>query len=126
MIPASNRPLLYPCGQMESMSKHIDKSRVDKVVSYQTCRSPELESELASIPHDLSAVVFFSPSGVKYALQVLLRTKSVANMIAIGPTTYKALEKALASDEIVQVALHQAEKPSPEGVKSVLDKVAKF
>ena len=46
VIPTSDRPLLYPCGQMETMSKHIEMSRVDKVVSYQTCRSAELESEL--------------------------------------------------------------------------------
>ena len=125
MIPTSDRPLLYPCGQMETMSKHIEMSRVDKVVSYQTCRSAELESELASIPLDLSAVVFFSPSGVKYALKVLLSTKTIASLIAIGPTTYKALENALTSDGCGdRVVIHQAKTPSPEGVKRVLDLIS--
>ena len=124
ILPTEDLPLLYPCGQKETMSKHIDFTRIDKITSYQTCKSQELDSEIASMPStDLSAVVFFSPSGVKYSLQILLRTKKIDNIVAIGPTTYRAIEKALKEEGNDQVAFYQAEKPSPEGVRRVLDSI---
>ena len=69
----------------------------------------------------LDVVVFFSPSGVKYALKELLCGKEVRHLVAIGPTTYGALVKAL--PEGGGVSLHQAESPSPEGVRLVLDSI---
>jgi len=120
LLPNEARPLLYPCGQMETLSKHLkDLSRLDKVVAYQTCKSPNLEKELGLLPTTLEVVVFFSPSGVKYAFQNLIEGKILKHVVAIGPTTNEALLKALPES----VSLHQAESPSPEGVKHVLESI---
>jgi len=113
-------PLLYPCGQKETMSKYLrDMSRVDKVVAYQTGKSPHLEKELDAFPTTLDVVVFFSPSGVKYALKDLKDHKDLKHFIAIGPTTHGALVNILPEG----VSLHQAESPSPEGVRRVLEAI---
>jgi len=122
--------LLYPCGQLESMSKYFPstESRIlDKLITYRTCPSDEIESRLAALPEALDVVVFFSPTGVKYALDHIIKTKKVKAMIAIGPTTTIALNKAIAELDApdLKIDLFESEAPSPSGVKKILDRISK-
>ena len=121
------KPLLYPCAQMETMSRYFEGGQqeveLDKIVAYETCKSPDLEEKLEVLPRDMFAVVFFSPSGVKFALEQLMQAgKRIQHVVSIGPTTHKALVKALPSDSSLH--LHQAASPSPQGVKSILQNLS--
>jgi len=125
-LPAGAR-LLYPCGQMESMSKQFEgrEDILHKSVAYCTAKSESLDVDLQGLPDVLEAVVFFSPSGVKFALQQLVDSrKGIKAFIAIGPTTHQALQQARgASEKASNIPLHQAEPPDPVGVTDVLCKI---
>ena len=95
---------------------------LDKCVVYCTAKSESLDMELQDLPDLLQAVVFFSPSGVKFALkQVLDCSKEIKALIAIGPTTHQALQQARSDgDRSSQIPLYQAQTPDADGVKNVL------
>jgi len=119
--------LLYPCGQMEAMSKQFEghEDVLHKSVAYCTARSDSLDSDLQGLPEVLQAVVFFSPSGVKFALlQLLDSSKEIKAFIAIGPTTHQALQQVIRDiEKTSNIPLYQAETPDPSGVKAVLGKI---
>lgn len=120
-VQPKQAPLLFPCGTMRR--DVIPYALKDKNISftpctvYKTCPEPHLKENLQKylqengLPH---AVVFFSPSGVKFAEAVLKDLKIIPSeqcqYFAIGSTTEKAmLDHGMDISGI-------AEKPSPESL----------
>ncbi|XP_045600774.1 uroporphyrinogen-III synthase [Procambarus clarkii] len=98
---AFDKPLLYPCGSLakdELPRLLVNNDRDFKaLVVYETSQHPQLKytiQKLISGGQRPTHMVFFSPSGVNFALPVL-QSLSVditgVKMIAIGPTTNIAL-----------------------------------
>ena len=111
LLPASSG-LLYPCGQLETLSSLAPN--LDKIVVYETVKSSSLDAQISSLPDVVDVAVFFSPSGVRFALQTLLHSKKVKTVIAIGPTTFAALK------DVGDVQVLESPSPTPEGVLSVI------
>ena len=120
-----NSLLLFPCGTLkrneleEGLKKH-DIS-LDSVISYATKPKEDLRPTLDSlrITELMDFVVFFSPSGVKSAYEIL-EEKSITDftsqrtkIIAIGPTTAEPL-KNIISNVLV------ASKPNAESVAALI------
>ncbi|CAG7825945.1 unnamed protein product, partial [Allacma fusca] len=118
-------PLLYPCGNLktDTLGSLLQEKNIPfkTFVVYKTVKSEELErnpeASAAASPHMESNIyVFFSPSGVTFALPLLKDLESV-KFIAIGPTTRAALENI---PSISKENIYQCETPTPEALLTVL------
>lgn len=123
-VVAFDKPLLYPCGNLgkDELPKLLAQEDRDfrALTVYETQEHPQLKDAVSKhhstgkIP---SHLVFFSPSGVKFALPKL---KSVGlsltgvKIIAIGPATNAALVQE-------NIPVHAVcSSPSPEGLLHTL------
>ncbi|KAJ9583329.1 hypothetical protein L9F63_022346 [Diploptera punctata] len=113
------KPFLFPCGNLkhDTLPRKLNDGRVNiiPVTVYETKTHHLLEQTLQDIVvHTCSfpqIVIYFSPSGVRSTLPILLKLGvplHLLKLIAIGPTTEKSLlEYKL---EVSSVA----KKPTPE------------
>jgi len=96
----SKTRLLFPGAKTKigGLAEKIHPIEVVDIPVYETTsRSPaELKSELSDIPV-VDFVVFFSPSGVNAALDVVKLHSPNSKCVAIGPTTAKYLEGPIVS-----------------------------
>uniref|UniRef100_UPI00358F4D8A uroporphyrinogen-III synthase n=1 Tax=Myxine glutinosa TaxID=7769 RepID=UPI00358F4D8A len=114
-------PILFPCGTLrrQELPNKLQQHgiSVDSLVVYETKRHSELDTNLESyflqqgVP---DIVVFFSPSGVRFALKVL-RSLAGENFewikfAAIGDTTATALDSAGSP------ACFKASRPTPRAL----------
>ncbi|XP_069610060.1 uroporphyrinogen-III synthase [Ranitomeya imitator] len=95
-------PILFPCGSLkrEVLPKKLQEKNVplESITVYQTAQHPDIRSSLTDyftkegVP---GSVVFFSPSGVKFCLELIHQlSNDRVNQImfaAIGPTTSEAM-----------------------------------
>lgn len=97
---ASSTRLLFPGAKrkMGGLTEKISPIEVVDVPVYETCGRPreELAAELSKIPI-VDFVVFFSPSGVKAALEVIKSHSPSSKLVAIGLTTAKFLDNPIVS-----------------------------
>lgn len=117
--------LLFPCGnlKMNDLTVEILKNDifVQEVVCYETKRHMGIQENLMQLQKNIGShllfVVFFSPSGVEFALEDVLKQfgeKIHLKVVAIGPTTEKALrEKGM--EEILT-----ARKPNSTAIKELI------
>ncbi|KAG0715109.1 Uroporphyrinogen-III synthase [Chionoecetes opilio] len=123
-IQPFDKPLFYPCGNMgrDELPKLLAQQDRDfrALTIYQTSPHPHLRHTIqkltagGQIP---DAVVFFSPSGVKFAFPTFedLNMSTVCmKIVAIGPTTNTALV------EHKQSVWGVCPSPSPDGLLHVL------
>lgn len=123
-IPAFDKPLLFPCGNLKKEDLPLLLAKQDRdfraITCYETSCDPSLESNLKSVVENFGVaniVVFFSPSGVEYTIPILTDlglNMSDMKFIALGPSTTAALVAAN-----VPVAGVCA-SPSPEKLLHVL------
>ncbi|CRK97802.1 CLUMA_CG011181, isoform A [Clunio marinus] len=93
------KPFIFPSGNLkqdilESLLNEANIN-VENVEVYETIEHPELDNSIEKLK-DVNAnfLVFFSPSGIKFSLQHLIKHRiDLENfkIIAIGPSTEKAL-----------------------------------
>ncbi|XP_062859593.1 uroporphyrinogen-III synthase [Trichomycterus rosablanca] len=122
--PAS-APLLFPCGSLkrEVLPTTLRKQEIslETLTVYQTAEHPDLEKNIThyfteqGIP---SSIAFFSPSGVKFCLELLKKLAgeklNQIKFVAIGPTTAEALQ-----DAGVTVSC-SAQKPTPQHLTTAI------
>lgn len=122
-IPAFDKPLLYPCGNLgrDELPKLLVSQDRDfrALTCYETSEHPQLKSSVQKwMNEELPMyIVFFSPSGVNFSLQVFKAlgfTLNKVKVIAIGPTTNAALVK-----EGIPV-FGVCSSPTPEGLLHVV------
>ncbi|OXA50871.1 uroporphyrinogen-III synthase [Folsomia candida] len=112
--------LLYPCGNLKTgtiqniLTASTSNVDTDTVVVYETVENPQLGQLMSnlSIEED-SPFVFFSPSGLNYAIRHAKEMIVCDHrpLIAIGGTTKDALLKI---GGVVDSNVLQCESPSPE------------
>ena len=120
-----DKPLLYPCGNMgrDELPKLLAQQDRDfrALTTYQTSPHPHLSQTIQKLTAKgpmPDVAVFFSPSGVKFALPTLEDLKVATTgvkMVAIGPTTNTALV------EHKQPVWGVCPSPSPDGLLRVLN-----
>lgn len=119
-----DKPLLYPCGSMgrDELPKLLAQQDRDfrALTTYQTSPHPHLRQaiqKLIAVGQMPAVAVFFSPSGVMFAMPVFkdlnVDTTGV-KIVAIGPTTNTALV------EHKQPVWGVCPSPSPDGLLRVL------
>lgn len=103
-IPAFDKPLLFPCGNLKKENLPMLLAKQDRdfraLTCYETSCDPHLKTNVKSLVEDFGVadvLVFFSPSGVEYTIPIL--TGLGLNMcdmkfIALGPSTNAALVTA--------------------------------
>lgn len=97
----ANVRLLFPgaATKIGGLAAKIAPISVVDVPVYQTAgrSADDISKELARIPAPCDFVVFFSPSGVAAAMDLVRKHSPDAQLIAIGPTTAKFLPNSLIS-----------------------------
>ncbi|XP_030610956.1 uroporphyrinogen-III synthase isoform X2 [Archocentrus centrarchus] len=120
-------PLFFPCGSIkrEVLPTALRENGVplETLTVYQTAEHPDLEKNLTNyfteqgIP---ASIAFFSPSGVKFCLEVVRRLSgeqlTQIRFAAIGPTT----QDAMAADGLCVSCT--AEKPTAEHLATAIAK----
>ncbi|KAM8924515.1 uroporphyrinogen-III synthase [Pelodytes ibericus] len=95
-------PILFPCGSLkrEVLPRKLKEKNIplETITVYQTAQHPDIQASLTDyftkegVP---ASVVFFSPSGVKFCLKLILELScnqhSNIKFAAIGPTTADAM-----------------------------------
>lgn len=123
----SGKPFLFPCSNLKQdiLQKKLEEYgfSLNPVTAYETVAHPDLEEHLKNkIDGDLEFLVFFSPSGVVFSNEIIKRLRldvAMVKLVAIGPSTAKAIEKAGWS-------VHKTSaKPTPESLVQVLTTVTK-
>lgn len=118
-----DKPLLYPCGNLKRDELPTLLAQNDRdfraINSYETKEHPQLESSLSKlwVSQKPSFIVFFSPSGVQFAIPLFNKYNydlTGIKVIAIGPTT----NSALVSKNILVSGI--CPEPSPEGLIQIL------
>ncbi|KAM9837438.1 uroporphyrinogen-III synthase [Aulostomus maculatus] len=120
-------PLFFPCGSIkrEVLPTALRENGVplETLTVYQTAEHPELEKNLTNYFTEQgtpASVAFFSPSGVKFCLDVIRRLSdeklTQIKFAAIGPTTQDAME---AEGLCVSCT---AEKPTAEDLAAAIAK----
>ncbi|MPC66638.1 uroporphyrinogen-III synthase-like [Portunus trituberculatus] len=119
-----DKPLLYPCGNLgrDELPRLLAQQDRDfrALTTYQTSSHPDLRQtvqKLTMAGQMPDVAVFFSPSGVKFALPVFEELKvstTGVKIVAIGPTTNTALV------EHHQSVWGVCPLPSPDGLTRVL------
>lgn len=114
-------PFLFPCGNLKQDTLETKLSdfgyNVDAEEVYETIPHIDLEENLKNIILEDAILVFFSPSGVNYCLDIFnkynfdLMSKKI---VAIGPSTKKCLESQ------GYTVYRTSEKPSVEYLVKVL------
>ena len=93
--------LLFPgaATKIGGLAAKIAPINVVDVPVYKTAgrSAQEISKELDQIPAQCDYIVFFSPSGVAAALDLVRKHSPDAQLIAIGPTTAKFLPNSLVS-----------------------------
>lgn len=121
-------PLLFPCGSLkrELLPSVLRQHGVplESLTVYQTGEHPDLEQ---NITHYFNAegvpasIAFFSPSGVKFCLNLLKRLAgeklTQIKFAAIGPTTADALKKAGMNVSC------SSQKPTPQHLAAAIEQV---
>lgn len=102
-VPKNSKPLLFPCSSLrhETLPKLLQEAGIllNCITTYQTKPNLEMKTRIEKAVTDKGVpeyIVFFSPSGVKYAiptLKDLLSSLTEVKLIAIGPSTEEALKK---------------------------------
>ncbi|KAL5016970.1 hypothetical protein ScPMuIL_006559 [Solemya velum] len=123
-LEKDSKPLLYPCGNLkkDTLPKLLDENglKLTEVTVYKTAPNKDLEGLVRNYIHSEGVpefVVFFSPSGVQSITSavpsdILPLTK--VKVIAIGPTTQKAIEQqGLAVYGV-------ATKPEPQALLNII------
>lgn len=123
-IKPFDKPLLYPCGNLgrDELPKLLAKQDRDfrALTSYETKQHPQLRQTIQKLTTKgqlPDAAVFFSPSGVKFAMPVFQNLGvdlTGVKIVAIGPTTNTALV------EQKQPVSGVCSSPSPDGLMHVL------
>uniref|UniRef100_A0A0P4VYR3 Uroporphyrinogen-III synthase n=1 Tax=Scylla olivacea TaxID=85551 RepID=A0A0P4VYR3_SCYOL len=119
-----DKPLLYPCGNLgrDELPKLLAQQDRDfrALTTYETsphCNLRQTIQKLTAAGQMPHVAVFFSPSGVKFALPVFEELKvstTGVKIVAIGPTTNTALV------EHKQLVWGVCPSPSPDGLMRVL------
>lgn len=98
-VPRKGQKMLFPCGQLKGdvLPEKLVEAGVtlDIITSYITQENPDLKSLLAKESHPPDFMVFFSPSGFKFALPVMRNLGWDLNriqMVALGPTTAQCIK----------------------------------
>lgn len=112
------KPFLFPCGNLKQdiLQKKLKeyKFKLEPIEVYETIPHADIESSLERISGEkVDFLVYFSPSGVKFTIEILKKLKFDLNslkFIAIGPSTRKALEEFGISP------YRTCDKPSPDGL----------
>ncbi|XP_034716548.1 uroporphyrinogen-III synthase [Etheostoma cragini] len=121
------QPLFFPCGSIkrEGLPTALRENGVplETLTVYQTAEHPDLEKNLQNYFTEQGApasIAFFSPSGVKFCLEVIQRLSgeqlTQIKFAAIGPTT---------QDEMTAAGLCvscTAEKPTAEHLAAAIAK----
>lgn len=116
------KPFLFPSGNLKLDILETDLKAeaivVECVETYETVQHPELDESIESLKAaKTDFLVYFSPSGIKFSLPVLLKHKinlSDLKIIALGPSTRKSLEdNGLRCHRVCQ-------NPSPESLLEAL------
>lgn len=100
-----DRPLLFPCSDMrrETLPSLLSQRGIllEEISVYHTKAHPQLEENLnfatAQGTEFPEYIIFFSPSGIKYALPILNKLNAPFDsikVVAIGGTTQAALKEA--------------------------------
>lgn len=116
------KPFLFPSGNLKqdilekSLSEH--QIEVETIELYETVVHSKLDESLEQLNvSEINYLVFFSPSGVKFLHRFLLENQESSRncqVIAIGPSTRKALEDS-------NIVCHfTCSKPTPESLIEVL------
>ncbi|KAM9462158.1 uroporphyrinogen-III synthase [Clarias gariepinus] len=122
---ATSLPLFFPCGSLkrEVLPTTLRQHGVplETLTVYETAEHPDLER---NITHYFSeqgvpaSVAFFSPSGVKFCLELVKKLSGEKldqmKFAAIGPTTAQALQEAGVS------ASCTAQKPTPQHLATAI------
>ena len=117
-----NAKVLFPCGdlkrnELEDTLK-LNEIVVDPVICYKTKPREDLRAIFGTLDMILDYVVFYSPSGVKSAFDILVETipnfKYHSKLIAIGPTTAESLKTYASSNILV------ASKPNAESIAQII------
>lgn len=97
----SSKPILFPCGnlKLETLPSSLQAAglTIRCLTVYETTADDNLRLNLEAFRTNSGCVefiVFFSPSGVKYAFHLLQQLRfliSDVKLVAIGPTTGKAI-----------------------------------
>ncbi|XP_070783016.1 uroporphyrinogen-III synthase isoform X1 [Enoplosus armatus] len=120
-------PLFFPCGSIkrEVLPTALRDNGVplETLTVYQTAEHPDLEKNLKNYFTEQgtpASIAFFSPSGVKFCLEVVRRLSgeqlTQIKFAAIGPTTQDAM-----TAEGLCVSC-TAEKPTPEHLAAAIAK----
>ena len=121
---SENSKLLFPCGTLkrneleDTLNPH--KISLDNVICYSTLPRQDLKQVFERMnSSSVDFVVFFSPSGVKSAYELLKQTipefVNKTKLIAIGPTTAEILKKIHTFSNILV-----ASKPNVESVVQLI------
>lgn len=97
----SSKPVLFPCGnlKLETLPSSLRAAGLAMkcLTVYETTADGNLKQNLETFISNngcVEYIVFYSPSGVKYAFHLLQQLGFLANdvkLVAIGPTTEKAI-----------------------------------
>lgn len=111
------KPFLFPCGNLKTdtlPTRLIDNGlKLEAIEVYETVAHVDLGENLDLVINDptVEYLVFFSPSGFNFCCDILTAKKydlSKVKLIAIGPSTRKAIEAR-------EFVVHKtAEKPNAE------------
>ncbi|XP_042908141.1 uroporphyrinogen-III synthase isoform X2 [Parasteatoda tepidariorum] len=122
------KSFLFPCSnkRRETVPTFLQENgfKIIEVVSYETICNPSLKShwEKLVIEQGLpNILVFFSPSGVQYCHKLIKESyfgTSLPKIIAIGPSTEKALIEASLTPYKIAV------KPTPNAVYEIIESLS--
>lgn len=119
------KTLLFPSGNLKldilENSLRKEAIEVEQLEVYETISHSDLDEKIESLKTErIDFLVFFSPSGVKFALPILKRHEinlRHVKVIAIGPSTKKCLE------ETELKCFQTCTTPTPESLLEALLKI---
>ena len=118
----NSKKFLFPSGNLKQdiLEKSLKEKEIEVecLEAYETIQHPDLDGSVERLKNEkIDFIVYFSPSGVKFSLSVLSKHEILLEnikIIAIGPSTMKALE------ENDLKSFRTCAKPTPESLVEAL------
>lgn len=121
----ATKPFLFPSGNLKQDILETDLKaeaiNVECVETYETVQHPKLDESIESLKTaKIDFLVYFSPSGVKFTMPILIKHEinlDDLKIVALGPSTKKSLEEN-------DLRCHRVCKnPSPESLLEALTRL---